>query len=137
MIVLLCFTEESTIDHSWVTRNDSIQTPGALTTPQLTSTVLRENPPRQMQEQMPEESEHGSEPDFLHKYDALDILCFYLVELIIFCYYRTDCCLNKIFKHVSPFHLSAFSSFTLQVSKPSMSNALCYTDLYICIEAHL
>ncbi|KAM4693345.1 cohesin subunit SA-1 [Discoglossus pictus] len=57
---------EESIDSSWVTRNDTIQTPGALQTPQLTSTVLRENP-RQMPEQMPEqESEHSSEPDFLH-----------------------------------------------------------------------
>lgn len=44
-----------------------IQTPGALPTPQLTSTVLRENS-RPMGEQIQEpESEHGSEPDFLHK----------------------------------------------------------------------
>ncbi|KAH0516353.1 Cohesin subunit SA-1 [Microtus ochrogaster] len=43
-----------------------IQTPGALPTPQLTSTVLRENS-RPMGEQIQEpETEHGSEPDFLH-----------------------------------------------------------------------
>ncbi|XP_069069641.1 cohesin subunit SA-1 [Pleurodeles waltl] len=58
--------EDETMDSSWITRNDSIQTPGALQTPQLTSTVLRENP-RPLVEQMPEqESEQGSEPDFLH-----------------------------------------------------------------------
>ncbi|MEE6500888.1 hypothetical protein FKM82_003971 [Ascaphus truei] len=58
--------EDESIDSSWVTRNDTLQTPGALQTPQLTSTALRENP-RQMPEQIPEqESEHGSETDFLH-----------------------------------------------------------------------
>ncbi|XP_053565729.1 cohesin subunit SA-1 [Bombina bombina] len=58
--------EEESIDNSWMTRNDTIQTPGGLQTPQLTSTVLRENQ-RQMPEQIPEqESEHSSEPDFLH-----------------------------------------------------------------------
>uniref|UniRef100_A0A8C5SWQ2 Cohesin subunit SA n=1 Tax=Laticauda laticaudata TaxID=8630 RepID=A0A8C5SWQ2_LATLA len=47
---------------SWLNRNDSIQTPGALQTPQLTSTVLRENT-RQIGEQIPEhESEPGSDP---------------------------------------------------------------------------
>ncbi|XP_029473133.1 cohesin subunit SA-1 isoform X1 [Rhinatrema bivittatum] len=58
--------EDESMDNTWMTRNDTIQTPGALQTPQLTSTVLRENP-RQMAEQIQEqESEHGSEPDFLH-----------------------------------------------------------------------
>uniref|UniRef100_A0A4W5QPH5 STAG1 cohesin complex component n=1 Tax=Hucho hucho TaxID=62062 RepID=A0A4W5QPH5_9TELE len=36
--------EESSVEASWLRGNDSLQTPGALTTPQLTSTVLRENP---------------------------------------------------------------------------------------------
>lgn len=48
-------------------RNDTLQTPGALQTPQLTSTVLRENP-RQAAEHIPEQdsSEAGSEPDYMH-----------------------------------------------------------------------
>uniref|UniRef100_A0A8C5SV26 Cohesin subunit SA n=1 Tax=Laticauda laticaudata TaxID=8630 RepID=A0A8C5SV26_LATLA len=55
------------LEGSWLNRNDSIQTPGALQTPQLTSTVLRENT-RQIGEQIPEhESEPGSEQDFLNK----------------------------------------------------------------------
>lgn len=52
-------------------RSDTtLPTPGALQTPQLTSTVLRENP-RQAAEHIPEQdsSEAGSEPDYLHKYD--------------------------------------------------------------------
>ncbi|KAM9038674.1 cohesin subunit SA-1 isoform 2-T2 [Sarcophilus harrisii] len=59
--------EEESLDGTWLNRNDTtIQTPGALPTPQLTSTVLRENN-RQIGEQIQEhESEHGSEPDFLH-----------------------------------------------------------------------
>uniref|UniRef100_A0A670J8R5 Cohesin subunit SA n=1 Tax=Podarcis muralis TaxID=64176 RepID=A0A670J8R5_PODMU len=58
----------SNIEGSWLNRNDSIQTPGALQTPQLTSTVLRENT-RPIGEQIQEhESEPGSEQDFLHKY---------------------------------------------------------------------
>uniref|UniRef100_K7FX07 Cohesin subunit SA n=2 Tax=Pelodiscus sinensis TaxID=13735 RepID=K7FX07_PELSI len=58
--------EEESLEGSWLNRNDTIQTPGALQTPQLTSTVLRENT-RQMGEQIQEhESEHGSEQDFLH-----------------------------------------------------------------------
>uniref|UniRef100_A0A8C3S4F4 Cohesin subunit SA n=1 Tax=Chelydra serpentina TaxID=8475 RepID=A0A8C3S4F4_CHESE len=58
---------DETLEGSWLNRNDTIQTPGALQTPQLTSTVLRENT-RQMGEQIQEhESEHGSEQDFLHK----------------------------------------------------------------------
>uniref|UniRef100_A0A8C3S8S1 Cohesin subunit SA n=1 Tax=Chelydra serpentina TaxID=8475 RepID=A0A8C3S8S1_CHESE len=58
--------EDETLEGSWLNRNDTIQTPGALQTPQLTSTVLRENT-RQMGEQIQEhESEHGSEQDFLH-----------------------------------------------------------------------
>uniref|UniRef100_A0A8C0H6Q3 Cohesin subunit SA n=1 Tax=Chelonoidis abingdonii TaxID=106734 RepID=A0A8C0H6Q3_CHEAB len=60
--------EDESLEGSWLNRNDTIQTPGALQTPQLTSTVLRENT-RQMGEQIQEhESEHGSEQDFLHKY---------------------------------------------------------------------
>uniref|UniRef100_A0A8C0IT36 Cohesin subunit SA n=1 Tax=Chelonoidis abingdonii TaxID=106734 RepID=A0A8C0IT36_CHEAB len=62
------FTLYESLEGSWLNRNDTIQTPGALQTPQLTSTVLRENT-RQMGEQIQEhESEHGSEQDFLHKY---------------------------------------------------------------------
>ncbi|XP_069474122.1 cohesin subunit SA-1 [Ambystoma mexicanum] len=58
--------EDESMDSTWISRNDSIQTPAALQTPQLTSTVLRENS-RPLVEQIPEqESEHGSEPDFLH-----------------------------------------------------------------------
>ena len=55
------------MEGSWMLRNDSLQTPGALQTPQLTSTVLRENP-RQAAEHMPDQdSEPGSESDFVHK----------------------------------------------------------------------
>uniref|UniRef100_A0A4W4GZ24 Cohesin subunit SA n=1 Tax=Electrophorus electricus TaxID=8005 RepID=A0A4W4GZ24_ELEEL len=59
--------EEESGDGSWVMRNDSLQTPGGLQTPQLTSTVLRENP-RQAAEHIPDQdsSEPGSEPDFIH-----------------------------------------------------------------------
>uniref|UniRef100_A0A8C1VJZ8 Cohesin subunit SA n=1 Tax=Cyprinus carpio TaxID=7962 RepID=A0A8C1VJZ8_CYPCA len=54
---------------SWVMRNDTLQTPGALHTPQLTSTALRENP-RQAADHIPDQdsSEPGSEPDYMHKY---------------------------------------------------------------------
>lgn len=46
-------------------RNDTLQTPGALQTPQLTSTVLRENRPA---EHIPDpDSEPGSENDYVHK----------------------------------------------------------------------
>ncbi|XP_061780442.1 cohesin subunit SA-1a [Nerophis lumbriciformis] len=56
--------EESSVEGSWLMRNDTLQTPGALQTPQLTSTVLRENRPA---EHMPEgDSEPGSENDFVH-----------------------------------------------------------------------
>ncbi|XP_043926285.1 cohesin subunit SA-1 [Protopterus annectens] len=58
--------DEENVDGSWINRNDSIQTPGPLQTPQLTSTVLRENQRpagEQMQEQ---ESELSSESDFMH-----------------------------------------------------------------------
>ncbi|XP_070802439.1 cohesin subunit SA-1 isoform X2 [Pituophis catenifer annectens] len=58
--------EDENLEGSWLNRNDTIQTPGALQTPQLTSTVLRENT-RQIGEQIPEhESEPGSEQDFLN-----------------------------------------------------------------------
>ncbi|KAI5091958.1 cohesin subunit SA-1, partial [Silurus meridionalis] len=62
-------TADETVDGSWVMRNDTIQTPGGLQTPQLTSTVLRENP-RQAAEHVPDQdsSEPGSEPDYIHKY---------------------------------------------------------------------
>lgn len=47
-------------------RNDTLQTPGALQTPQLTSTVLRENRPA---EHMTDpDSEPGSEGDYVHKW---------------------------------------------------------------------
>uniref|UniRef100_A0A8B9HCR1 Stromal antigen 1b n=1 Tax=Astyanax mexicanus TaxID=7994 RepID=A0A8B9HCR1_ASTMX len=59
--------DDESVDGSWVMRNDTIQTPGGLQTPQLTSTVLRENP-RQAAEHIPEQdsSEPGSEPDYIH-----------------------------------------------------------------------
>uniref|UniRef100_A0A672JNR9 SCD domain-containing protein n=1 Tax=Salarias fasciatus TaxID=181472 RepID=A0A672JNR9_SALFA len=52
--------EESSVEGSWMMRNDTLQTPGALQTPQLTSTVLRENRPA---EHMPDPD---SEPDVTH-----------------------------------------------------------------------
>lgn len=56
--------EESSVEGSWMMRNDTLQTPGALPTPQLTSTVLRENRPA---EHMPDpDSEPGSENDYVH-----------------------------------------------------------------------
>uniref|UniRef100_A0A672JNJ2 Cohesin subunit SA n=1 Tax=Salarias fasciatus TaxID=181472 RepID=A0A672JNJ2_SALFA len=59
--------EESSVEGSWMMRNDTLQTPGALQTPQLTSTVLRENRPA---EHMPDpDSEPGSENDYM-------LLCF-------------------------------------------------------------
>lgn len=59
-------SEESSVEGSWMMRNDTLQTPGALQTPQLTSTVLRENRPA---EHMPDpDSEPGSENDYVHKY---------------------------------------------------------------------
>uniref|UniRef100_A0A673N0R5 Cohesin subunit SA n=1 Tax=Sinocyclocheilus rhinocerous TaxID=307959 RepID=A0A673N0R5_9TELE len=54
--------EEESVEGSWMMRNDTLQTPGALQTPQLTSTVLRENP-RQAAEHL---SEPGSESDYVH-----------------------------------------------------------------------
>ncbi|NP_001349269.1 cohesin subunit SA-1a isoform X1 [Danio rerio] len=58
--------EEESMEGSWMMRNDSIQTPGGLQTPQLTSTVLRENP-RQAAEHLPEQdTEPGSESDYVH-----------------------------------------------------------------------
>ncbi|CAM9222717.1 unnamed protein product, partial [Lampetra planeri] len=57
--------EESSVEGSWMMRNDTLQTPGALQTPQLTSTVLRDNRPA---EHMPDpDSEPGSENDYVHK----------------------------------------------------------------------
>uniref|UniRef100_A0A8D0AQT7 Cohesin subunit SA n=1 Tax=Sander lucioperca TaxID=283035 RepID=A0A8D0AQT7_SANLU len=57
--------KESSVEGLWMLRNDTLQTPGALQTPQLTSTVLRENRPA---EHMPDpDSEPGSENDFVHK----------------------------------------------------------------------
>uniref|UniRef100_A0AAR2L6E5 Cohesin subunit SA n=1 Tax=Pygocentrus nattereri TaxID=42514 RepID=A0AAR2L6E5_PYGNA len=63
---------DESVDGSWVMRNDTIQTPGGLQTPQLTSTVLRENP-RQAAEHIPEQdsSEPGSEPDYIHNFNLL------------------------------------------------------------------
>ncbi|XP_028994748.1 cohesin subunit SA-1a [Betta splendens] len=56
--------EESSVEGSWMLRNDTLQTPGPLQTPQLTSTVLRENRPA---EHMPDpDSEPGSENDYVH-----------------------------------------------------------------------
>lgn len=56
--------EESSVEGSWMMRNDTLPTPGALQTPQLTSTVLRENRPA---EHMADpDSEPGSENDFVH-----------------------------------------------------------------------
>uniref|UniRef100_A0A3Q2Y4V0 Cohesin subunit SA n=1 Tax=Hippocampus comes TaxID=109280 RepID=A0A3Q2Y4V0_HIPCM len=56
--------EESSVEGSWLMRNDTLQTPSTLQTPQLTSTVLRENRPA---EHMPDpDSEPGSENDFVH-----------------------------------------------------------------------
>lgn len=58
--------EEESVEGSWMMRNDTLQTPGALQTPQLTSTVLRENP-RQAAEHIPDQdSEPGSESDYVH-----------------------------------------------------------------------
>ncbi|XP_063075229.1 cohesin subunit SA-1a isoform X2 [Engraulis encrasicolus] len=59
--------EEESVEGSWMMRNDTtLQTPGALPTPQLTSTVLRENP-RQAAEHIPDpDSEPGSESDFVN-----------------------------------------------------------------------
>uniref|UniRef100_A0A8C2Q3N5 Cohesin subunit SA n=1 Tax=Cyprinus carpio TaxID=7962 RepID=A0A8C2Q3N5_CYPCA len=59
--------EEEAVEGSWVMRNDTLQTPGALHTPQLTSTALRENP-RQAADHIPDQgsSEPGSEPDYMH-----------------------------------------------------------------------
>uniref|UniRef100_A0A8D2BAW2 Cohesin subunit SA-1 n=1 Tax=Sciurus vulgaris TaxID=55149 RepID=A0A8D2BAW2_SCIVU len=59
--------EDESLDNTWLNRTDTmIQTPGPLPAPLLTSTVLRENS-RPMGEQIQEpETEHGSEPDFLH-----------------------------------------------------------------------
>uniref|UniRef100_A0A8C6V614 Cohesin subunit SA n=1 Tax=Neogobius melanostomus TaxID=47308 RepID=A0A8C6V614_9GOBI len=55
---------EGDVESSWLMRNDTLQTPGALQTPQLTSTVLRENRPA---EHMADpDSEPGSENDFVH-----------------------------------------------------------------------
>uniref|UniRef100_A0AAX7V1L5 Cohesin subunit SA n=1 Tax=Astatotilapia calliptera TaxID=8154 RepID=A0AAX7V1L5_ASTCA len=60
------YSEESSVEGSWMMRNDTLQTPGALQTPQLTSTVLRENRPA---EHMPDpDSEPGSENDYVHKW---------------------------------------------------------------------
>uniref|UniRef100_A0AAY4EVU7 Cohesin subunit SA n=1 Tax=Denticeps clupeoides TaxID=299321 RepID=A0AAY4EVU7_9TELE len=58
---------EEGMEGSWMMRNDTLQTPGALQTPQLTSTVLRENP-RQAADHVPDQdsSEAGSEPDYIH-----------------------------------------------------------------------
>lgn len=71
IIVCVCVAAaaDESVDGSWVMRNDTIQTPGGLQTPQLNSTVLRENP-RQAAEHVPDQdsSEPGSEPDYIHKY---------------------------------------------------------------------
>lgn len=59
-------SEESSVEGSWMMRNDTLQTSGALQTPQLTSTVLREN---RAAEHLPDpDSEPGSENDYVHKW---------------------------------------------------------------------
>ncbi|KAK6325373.1 cohesin subunit SA-1a [Coregonus clupeaformis] len=59
--------EESSVEASWLRGNDSLQTPGALATPQLTSTVLRENPRQAADTHLPDpDSEPGSENDYVH-----------------------------------------------------------------------
>ncbi|KAJ8409598.1 hypothetical protein AAFF_G00229990 [Aldrovandia affinis] len=61
-----CVAQLRRVEGSWLMRNDTLQTPGALQTPQLTSTVLRENP-RQAAEHIPDQdSEPGSESDYVH-----------------------------------------------------------------------
>lgn len=58
---MLCVPAEESVEGSWLMRNDT------LPTPQLTSTVLRENP-RQAAEHIPDQdSEPGSETDYVHK----------------------------------------------------------------------
>uniref|UniRef100_A0A8C5D5N4 Cohesin subunit SA n=1 Tax=Gadus morhua TaxID=8049 RepID=A0A8C5D5N4_GADMO len=63
--VCVC-AEESSVEGSWLMRSDTtLQTPGPLQPPQLTSTVLREN---RAAEHLPDpDSEPGSENDFVHK----------------------------------------------------------------------
>ncbi|KAM6960917.1 cohesin subunit SA-1a isoform 1-T1 [Aplochiton taeniatus] len=56
--------EEESMEGSWMIRNDTLPTPGALQTPQLTSTVLRENRPAEHMQDP--DSEPGSENDFVH-----------------------------------------------------------------------
>uniref|UniRef100_A0A4W3J5R5 Cohesin subunit SA n=1 Tax=Callorhinchus milii TaxID=7868 RepID=A0A4W3J5R5_CALMI len=58
-------TDEESVDGSWLTRNDSIQTPGVLQAPQLTSTIMRENPRQAAEHMEDQESERGSESDFV------------------------------------------------------------------------
>ncbi|XP_072330767.1 cohesin subunit SA-1 isoform X2 [Scyliorhinus torazame] len=59
-------TEEENVDNSWMNRNDTIQTPGILHPPQLTSTVMRENPRQPAEHNIEDqESERGSESDFV------------------------------------------------------------------------
>ncbi|XP_078065184.1 cohesin subunit SA-1 isoform X1 [Mustelus asterias] len=59
-------TEEENVDNSWMNRNDTVQTPGVLHPPQLTSTVMRENPRQPAEHNMEDqESERGSESDFV------------------------------------------------------------------------
>uniref|UniRef100_A0A7N6AI80 Stromal antigen 1a n=1 Tax=Anabas testudineus TaxID=64144 RepID=A0A7N6AI80_ANATE len=68
--------EESSVEGSWMLRNDTLQTPGPLQTPQLTSTVLRENRPV---EHMPDpDSEPGSEND----YKIFQIVFFHLIFMV-------------------------------------------------------
>lgn len=71
------FSEESSVEGSWMMRNDTLQTPGALQTPQLTSTVLRDNRPA---EHMPDpDSEPGSENDYVHKSVHVLSSCFFFL----------------------------------------------------------
>lgn len=76
------FPEESSVEGSWMLRNDTLQTPGPLQTPQLTSTVLRENRPA---EHMPDpDSEPGSENDYVHKSVHSSSLCLRMHTEIIY-----------------------------------------------------
>lgn len=67
LCILRVFIEEN-VDSTWLNRNDTIQTPAVLHTPQLTSTVMRENPRQAAEHNMEDqESERGSESDFVQK----------------------------------------------------------------------
>ncbi|KAL1022220.1 hypothetical protein UPYG_G00023860 [Umbra pygmaea] len=66
-VILTIFPPEESVETSWLRGNDSLQTPGALAPPQLTSTVLRENPRQATDTHLPDhDSEPGSENDYVH-----------------------------------------------------------------------